>query len=293
MRRRGRKRELHIPTKYLLIGISAILFLLMMGSFIFGWNANPVTNVVSFVFIPMQKGLTSAGNWISDYTKEIADLRQVREENKVLQDRINDLTTELNSIKLDQYDVEDLRKLLALDDTYSDYNKVAANVISQDAGNWFASFIIDKGAVDGIEEGMNVITQTGLVGMVSQVGTNYSKVLSIIDDTSSVSAMVLSTSDNMIVSGSLEDIKKAQVINFSNLSDLSNEVSIGDQVVTSYISDRYVQGLLIGYISEINDNSNNMTKSGKLTPAVDFEHIKHVYVITDKKEPIDIFSEEM
>lgn len=287
MQRRNRKRGLHIPTKYLLIAITAILFLLMLGSFIFGWSSDPVSNAVSYVFIPMQKGLTTAGNWINDSATEFNDLKLAREENQVLKEQVSELTSELNSIKLEQYDVEDLRKLLALDATYSEYDKVAANVISHDAGNWFSNFIIDKGSLDGIEKGMNVITQTGLVGIVSQVGTNYAKVLSIIDDTSSVSGMVLSTSDNLIVNGSLEYMQNDKVISFTNLYDVDNEVAVGDQVVTSYISDSFVQGLLIGYISEIKVNSNNITKSGTITPTVDFEHIKHVYVITDKKTPVE------
>jgi rod shape-determining protein MreC len=76
-----------------------------------------------------------------------------------------------------------------------------------------------------------------------------------------------------------------QMISFTNLKDTENQVAVGDQVVTSYISSEYVQGLLIGYVSEIHMNSNNLTKSGLITPVVDFEHVKHVLVITDMKTP--------
>ena len=55
-------------------------------------------------------------------------------------------------------------------------------------------------------------------------------------------------------------------------------------VVTSYISDKYQQGILIGYISSLSTDSNNLTKSGTITPAVDFEHIEEVLVILDKKQ---------
>ena len=77
------------------------------------------------------------------------------------------------------------------------------------------------------------------------------------------------------------------MILFSNLRDSKDAVAVGDQVVTSYISSQYVQGLLIGYISEINENSNNLTKSGTITPVVDFEHLKHVLIITDMKTEIE------
>ena len=139
---------------------------------------------------------------------------------------------------------------------------------------------------------MNVITGRGLAGIITEVGPNYAKVRAIIDDTSSVSGMVLSTSDNCIIKGNLQTMDERQMITFSNLKDTDNKVAVGDQVVTSYISSEYVQGLLIGYISEIHVNSNNLTKSGLITPVVDFEHVKHVLVITDMKTTTETTEEE-
>ena len=69
-------------------------------------------------------------------------------------------------------------------------------------------------------------------------------------------------------------------------SDEDGKAVIGDQVVTSYTSSKYLPGLLIGQISELNMDSNNLTKSGTITPAVDFEHIKNVLVILDKKQSV-------
>ena len=96
--------------------------------------------------------------------------------------------------------------------------------------------------------------------------------------------MVTTTSDNLIVSGSLQNMNENMVIEFSNLNDSDNEVAVGDPVVTSYISDQYQQGILIGYISSLTTDSNNLTKSGTITPAVDFEHIEEVLVILNKKQ---------
>ena len=58
---------------------------------------------------------------------------------------------------------------------------------------------------------------------------------------------------------------------------------MGDQIVTSYISDKYLQGILIGYISEVNVDSNNLTRSGYITPVVDFKNLQEVLVITTTK----------
>ena len=289
---RVRRKNKKIPSKYILLALTIVCFVLMLGSFTLGWTSGPVGTAASYVFIPMQRGLTTVGNWISDKTYELATLKDVMKENEELKTQVSELTDELNTLKLEQYDTEDLRELLALDNGYSEYNKLSASVIGKDAGNWFDTFLIDKGSKDGVAVGMNVITGRGLAGIITEVGPNYAKVRAIIDDTSSVSGMVLSTSDNCIIKGNLQTMDDRQMITFSNLKDTEGKVSVGDQVVTSYISSEYVQGLLIGYISEIHVNSNNLTKSGLITPVVDFEHVKHVLVITDLKTTTETMEEE-
>ena len=129
---------------------------------------------------------------------------------------------------------------------------------------------------------MNVLADGGLAGIVTEVGPTWAKVRSIIDDSSNISGMVLSTSDTCIVSGSLSLMSTGQIA-FDSMENNENVVTVGDQIVTSYISDKYVQGLLIGSVSEINVDSNNLTRSGYITPAVDFNNIQEVLVITQTK----------
>jgi rod shape-determining protein MreC len=169
-----------------------------------------------------------------------------------------------------------------LDKNYADYKKTAAHVIGKDSGNWFSTFTIDKGSKDGIAADMNVMAGSGLVGIVTEVGPTWAKVRSIIDDSSNVSAMVLSTSDRCIVSGDLSLMSDNQ-IRFGQMENNDNTVSVGDQIVTSYISDKYLQGILIGYVSEVTVDSNNLTRSGYITPAVDFKNLQEVLVITTTK----------
>ena len=76
----------------------------------------------------------------------------------------------------------------------------------------------------------------------------------------------------------------SNMITFSGLEDKNNKVSVGDSIVTSNISDQYLPGLLIGYVSEISNDTNKLTKSGKLTPVADFKHLQDVLVILDMKE---------
>ena len=117
---------------------------------------------------------------------------------------------------------------------------------------------------------------------MTKVGPNWATVRSIIDDDSNVSAMVSTTSDTCIVAGNLQLIDQG-TISLVKLLDDNNHVHVGDKVVTSNISEKYLPGILIGYISELNNDANNLTKSGQLTPVVDFRHLQEVLVIRTLK----------
>ena len=77
------------------------------------------------------------------------------------------------------------------------------------------------------------------------------------------------------------------VITFSQLVDSEGKVADGDKLVTSYISSLFLPDILIGYMDEINVDANNITKSGYITPAVDFEHLSEVLVILELKQTIE------
>lgn len=279
-----RRSKFKFPSKYMLMVLTALCAVLIFASLTMNLTGGPLRAAAGYVFIPMQKGINYVGTWISDKTGNLKNLKDVMAENETLKTQVDDLTSELNTIKLEQYELDNLRELMKLDQKYPSYEKVAANVIGKDTGNWFSTFTIDKGTKDGIDIDMNVIAGSGLVGIIIDVGPNYAKVKALINDTTKVSSMVLTTSDRCIVTGDLQEMNENQNILFSDLQDSEDKVNIGDPVVTSYISDKYLQGILVGYVNTMEMDSNNLTKSGTITPAVDFEHIEEVLVILDKKE---------
>lgn len=279
-----RKPKFTFPARFLLILLTILGLGMIYASYALDITGSPLNTAAGYVFIPMQRGINYVGRFISDKADNLNDLRDVMEENAQLKAQVDELTAELNTIKLEQYELDNLRELLSLDQKYPSYKKVAASVIGKDAGNWFSIFTIDKGKNDGIEVDMNVIAGKGLAGIVTDVGPNYARVRSIIDDVSKVSAMVVTNNDRCIVHGDLQEMNASQRILFTDLKDSENEVTEGAEVVTSNISDKYLQGILIGNIGEFKKDANNLTKSGTLTPAVDFEHLEEVLVILDKKE---------
>lgn len=262
--------------------MSVLCILLMVLSVFSEKTSGPFKIAANLTVIPMQQGINYVGEWLGDVGGNFKTLKQVQKENEELQAQVDALIIENNSLQEDKYELERLQELYKLDKDYSDYEKIGAHVIGKNSGNWFSTFTIDKGSLDGVEVDMNVIAGKGLVGIVVETGPTWSKVRSIIDDSSNVSAMVLSTSDKCIVNGDLSLINEGKM-SFEQMENNDNVIENGDQVVTSYISDKYVQGLLIGYISEVNVEANNLTRSGYITPVVDFKNLQEVLIIMQTK----------
>ena len=155
-------------------------------------------------------------------------------------------------------------------------------VVAKDSVGWFKVFRIDKGSKDGIAIDMNVMANGGLVGIVTDVGTNYATVRAIIDDVSRVSAMAMQSNANCIVAGDLQ-VNADNKLRITDI-DINANVRDGDKIVTSNISTKYLPGILIGYASDITEDSSRLTKSGYLIPVARFDNLQEVLVITDLKE---------
>ncbi len=284
VKRKGEK--FTIPSKYLLFVLTLMCTVTMLMTFSTDIFNKPLNTVVGYLIVPFQKGISSVGGWFSTRAEELKEIRALKEENEELKKQVADLLAENIELQQGKYELNQLQALYEMDEQYSGYEKTGARIIARDAGNWYHSFTIDKGSNDGIEVDMNVMADGGLVGRVYSVGPNWAKVVSIINDNTNVSGKILATGDNLIVSGDLELMQK-NLISFSQLLDSDGVVTNGDKIVTSDISDKYLPGILIGYINEINIDSNKLTKSGTVTPAVDFEHLSEVLVIMQLKQTVE------
>lgn len=282
--RRSKKKT--IPISYILSGLSFICIVLIIVSFIVPDFASPVKDTVSYVVIPVSKGMNEVGAWFSDRKDDLSELRDVMAENEDLKAQIADLQNK-NALSVEERsELEQLRELFQLSEMFSVYNTVAARVISKDSSNWFSTFTIDKGSKHGIKKDMNIIGDGGLVGIISEVGESYSVVRSIIDDESNVSAQLASSADKCIVKGSLQLMNEG-VLKVFNIQKNAT-VNDGDMLITSNISSKFLPGILIGYVKNVENDSNNLTKSALLTPVVDFAHLDIVLIITQLKEEATI-----
>lgn len=275
--------RIHLKSKHLLAIMTFLCVSAIVATLASGVTSAPLKEAAGLIIVPFEKSIASIGQWMTGVQDSFREKEDLIQQNKELQTTVDTLTEQNNVLLQDQAELARLEQLYELDEEYTDYPKVAARIISKDPGNWYDTFMINRGSNDGIRVDNNVIAGKGLVGIVTEVGSNWATVRSIIDDSSNVSAMTVSTDDICVVEGDLELIDEGK-LRFSQLYDREDKVSVGERIVTSNISDKYVEGLFIGYVSEIELDTNNLTKTGTLVTPVDFQHLKDVFVITTNKQ---------
>lgn len=265
-------------------------------------TVKPLKNSVSSTVTPVQSQINKIGNWFVDHISFLSNLSNIKKENDELRARVEQLDAKVSQMEKEETELKRLRKLLDLSEKYSEYPSVGANVIGKGPGNWFDTIVIDKGKKDGIEEGMNVLSGDGLVGIVVEVQDKSSQIMSIISDESNVSAMSLKTGDVCMINGNEETIEQGYI----GVEDIDRSAKVveGDEIITSNISSKYLAGLTIGKIKDIKLSESKLSKTAKLEPAVDFKHLQEVLIIKKvksdetskkeetKKESKDISKEE-
>ncbi len=287
-----RRKKNNFPAKYVLLFMAIFCIIIIALTIRMTVSDTAVNTAVGYVIVPMQKGINRVGNGLRNVQENRTSRQKLLEENEELTEQLAEARQELNQVQIDQAELSALQELYDMDQSYADYDKVAASVIGKDTGNWFSTFLIDKGSNSGVEEGMNVIADGALAGVVTEVGPNYATIRSIVDDSSNISCKDLSTSELMMVSGSLQSMNSSSTILFSDLRDSEDSAQVGDQVVTSDISDIYLPNIPVGYITDISMDANNLTKSGNVAAIIDFSHLEKVFVILQTKDDLTEGGEE-
>lgn len=275
--------RIRLKSRHLLVIMTFFCLSAITATFASGVATAPLSDAAGYIVVPFENSVRKISAWLFDVRSGFREKRELLAENEELKAEIDDLTRQNNLLIQDQMELVRLKQLYELDEEYSDYPKIAASIISRDPGNWYDTFMINRGSRDGVRVDNNVIAGKGLVGIVTETGPNWATVRSIIDDSSSVSAMTVSTSDSCVVEGDLELIDEGK-LRFEQLYDAEEKVTAGERIVTSNISEKFVEGLFIGYVSEVHQDTNNLTKTGTIVTPVDFQHLKEVFVITVNKQ---------
>lgn len=258
--------------------ITAIVFILVIGFTVGGRDRiSIIENALGNLVRPVQGAFNSVGTFLSEKIDPVVNIWSTYKRNGELAAENELLKRELISQTLTKQEYNSLKNLRKALNYVEDNNisyYITSDVISKDAGNWYNMFVIDTGSKDGITKQSMVYNGEGLVGMVYEVGEDWSKVITIIDNKSTVGFEILDVERNY-------DGK----INGSVSADLSGElfdpqavIYVGDRLITSGLG-VYPKGIFIGVVKEIVEDPDSLLKRIIVEPAVNFKKIDRVFVI--------------
>lgn len=239
--------------------------------------------ILGNVLTPVGKLFTNISENISGFFSNVKNIAKLKEENEMLKKKVSLLEEEnrnyLNIIGKTDYLRNELRLLES-----TKYNLIEAQVTGKEPGNWFDRFTIDKGLKDGVEKGNTVVQGVqidqntvieGIVGRVVDVGDNWAKVVSIVDEDSKIAFKILRTQDGGIISGNID----GKITGY--LFDDKADVIKGDKLFTSGLGGAFVKDIYIGEIESVISDDKELMKAIEIKPAIDFKKIYKVFIISD------------
>ena len=261
-------------TKIGIIIILLIVFFIILN--LTGFSKD-VKNFFYLVSAPIQKTFWEAGNRVSDFFETVSEIRNLKKENENLEFRIQELSAEIARLR----DLEKENKVLreALDiDLQEEFKIVFAQITGKDIVQ--DSILINIGSKDGILKDMPVISpQKVLLGRISQIYDNFSRVMLVSNKESIFSVNI----QGEAVDDTIEAVAKGKG-NFQVKVDripLKAEIKRGDKVVTSALGGLFPSGILIGYIKNIERLGVELFQQAEIQPMIDIRELRYIFVITD------------
>ncbi len=268
-----------ISTKVKVILILAVLLAAGLTIFSGVSNQNIFSNVTQSVLTPLRSGVNSMAEQAEKYYGYMFAYESLVAENAELKSQLAQMQDEARLADSVERENQRLRALLALNTVHEDYKEVDAYIISRSSTDWTSTFTVNRGSDSGIAVDMCAITENGeVIGLVTEVGSNYAVIKTVLDSTLEISAIISESGYNGMVSGGY-----AQGMgHFLQMDYLPSSAIIKnkDQVVTSG-STVYPRGLILGHVIDADFDDTGVAKYAILRPAADFDVLEQVFILTE------------
>lgn len=265
---------------FILVLVIIILLTLVALSHSEKSGINIISNIISVPAAPLQKAFTFVDEKIGEFFGYFEDVKETKQTNQELLKRVNELERQLLDLDRLKKENKELREALNFKDQYDEYDFIGCSIIAKDPGNWFEVFTINRGMNDNITPDSPVITAYGLVGRVSKTDLTTSRIISIIDIDSTVSARLSKSRDLIVVRGDVE--LKGKGLCRADYIPPNVDVMPGDTVETSGIGGIYPKGIIIGKVVSVISNEGQYDSYAVIEPVVDFKRLEEVIVLKKK-----------
>ena len=270
----------HLSTRVRIVIILAVVLAAGLAVLSSATGQTAMDIVVQAALTPIKAGANALTGAAEQYYSYMFRYEALAAENEALKARIAEMEDTARQAGSTTRENLRLRELMGLETTFEQYDKVDANIISWSSTDWTNTITVSKGATSGIEEDMCAITSTGqVVGLVTEVGPNYSIIKTVLDSTLEISCIIASSGHNGMVKGGYYGFNQ---INHLIMDYLPSSAIIrnADQVVTSG-STVYPRNLIVGYIVDADYDDTGVGKYAVLEPAAEIASLEQVFIITN------------
>ena len=261
------------------LALAVLAAIITIGSmFLWPGKAGVLNNAVSVVVNPVKNGVTLLVDKAERLYNYIFGYELLQAENEQLQDELANMNQDIRDAQANKAENERLRTLQGLTEKHTDYELAIANVVSRGGSSYGSTMTISQGSSAGLEAGMCAITESGqVVGLITEVGTNWATVTTILDTTSEIGAYIFGSGYSCIAQGDFTLMKEGKL----RASYLSSSATIrnSDQLLTSGDGDIYPPGLVIGSVTDVGDDETNVAKYAVISPTVELSAVEQVFVI--------------
>ena len=242
---------------------------------------NPLDATAGNVLMPAQRTFNNFFSGLSSFPDRLRNPDELFEENEQLRAQLSAALAENARLRQAARETEGILELIDIRSRYPDHPTIGAQVVSSVSNSWFDSFTIDRGSSDGVSRNMPVLAHGGLVGRVVFSGNNHSRVISFlnIDEGAAVSVRTVRTGETGVVRGDI-NLMRYGLARMDYIS-LGAQITIGDELVTSHLSDIFPPGISVGTVQEVRMDASGLFQYAVISPSVDFTNIPMVLVITE------------
>jgi len=269
-------------TVWLLIFVAVSIFVIIFFAARGRFTAPLSSTAVSGALAPFQRAVSWAGSQINGATSAVWEMVSAYYQNEMLKNEVVQLRQQ--NLTAAEYAAENerLRKLLGYKQATGWFDMTAAQVIGREQSAWTSMIVVSRGSNDGIARNMPVVTEKGLVGVVTEVSPNASKVQLILDPRCSVGTLVQRAESRVagIVQGSIEDAMTPNMINIPRNADVVE----GDTIITSGFGGIFPKGIAVGTVKSLKDDGGGLLEIAALETAVDFQKLEDVMIVTAVRE---------
>ena len=267
-------------SKFFTITVIVALCLVIVPSVFYSMGIGGVLkDAVNVVFSPVQKVFNYCTDAIDGFVSFFTEFDRISEENRALREEIASLKDRISRAEETEEMNEWLYDYLELKREHTDYKFVPATVTGGEGGNYMTVFLLDKGYAQGVRKDMPVVTDSGIVGYICEVGTTWSKAVTILEAGGAVGAYVERSGEQGVIEGNFELSEKG-VCKMSYLS-ADADIQVGDRIVSSGYGSVYPRGLVIGTVESVEKDSVSRSLLVTVRPTADLSEIEKLMIITE------------